>query len=215
MIAALLVLGSVAEAAAWWVVRRGASLWTTLAPVLVAMGALALATGRVRWTEASVGGAVAVGLLSGLALYAATQLFLRLVAPRWPALPTHARETYAPGAALPRWAAIAISAALVAPGEELFWRGLLVPELDRALGRTAAAAALAWAASVLASVPSRNLAILAGAAVGGAAWVALAVWSGGVLAPVVCHAVWTGLMLAAPPIPSAGEAPGVTAGGAP
>ncbi len=210
MVAALLVLGTVAEGVAWWAVaRRRVSVWATLAPLLVALGALAVATGRVR-AAGGVGAATAVGvgMGGGLALYAATRAFLGLVGPRWGALAADAREAYRRGAMLPRWATVAVSAILVAPGEELFFRGLLVPELERALGRGVSSAALAWGVSVLANLPSGNLAIAAGAAVGGALWVGLAVWSGGVVAPVACHALWTGLMLALPP-PEAGS------GGAP
>jgi hypothetical protein len=53
---------------------------------------------------------------------------------------------------------------------------------------------------VVVNLPSRNLAIAAGAIVGGAAWGALAWWSAGVLASIVCHATWTALMLARPPV---------------
>lgn len=59
---------------------------------------------------------------------------------------------------------------------------------------------LAWAAVVVANLPSGNLAIAAGAVVGGGAWVALAWWSGGILAPLACHVVWTCLMIVTPVI---------------
>jgi len=201
MVAALCVLGLVAEAAAWWwVAARGASVWVSLSPVLVLLGALALATGRVRAAEGSLGAAAVLGLVVGLGLYAATRAFVAVVAPRWPGFRADALAAYGRGVRLPRWAAVALSVALVAPGEELFWRGLFLPELERALGWTAAAAALAWAAGILANAPARNLAIWAGAVVAGGVWVWLAVRTGGVLAPVVSHVVWTGLMLLAPPL---------------
>ena len=44
------------------------------------------------------------------------------------------------------------------------------------------------------------LALVAGAVVGGAVWGALAWWTHGVLAPLLCHGVWTGLMLVRPPV---------------
>src|SRR6266540_1439173 len=53
-------------------------------------------------------------------------------------------------------------------------------------------------ALLLANLPSANLAIAAGALVGGAVWVALAWWTGGVLASLACHIVWTGMMVALP-----------------
>jgi membrane protease YdiL (CAAX protease family) len=84
------------------------------------------------------------------------------------------------------------------PGEELFWRGLFQPELAEALDAPALAALVAWAAYVAANLPSRNLAIVAGAVVGGAVWSGLGWWSGGPLAPLVSHVAWTALMISYP-----------------
>ena len=42
--------------------------------------------------------------------------------------------------------------------------------------------------------------MLAGALVGGALWTGLAAWTGGVAAPIASHLVWTGLMIAWPPL---------------
>jgi membrane protease YdiL (CAAX protease family) len=96
-------------------------------------------------------------------------------------------------------AALLLSIALSVPGEELFWRGFFQGRLASALDdRAAIAATLAWLAFVLANLPSANLAIAAGAVVGGAVWVALAWWTGGVLASLACHIVWTGMMIAFP-----------------
>lgn len=201
MIAALLVLGLVAEAAAWWwVVERGAGVFRSLAVVLVVLGGLALATGRVRSAAGGPGAATALGLAAGLALYAATRISVSTVAPRFPRFRDDVLAAYARGGGLPRWLAVALSAALVAPAEEVFWRGLVLPEAQRAVGATVGAAVLAWAAAILANAPSRNVAILAGAAVGGAVWVWLAARTGGALAPAASHAVWTALMLGAPPL---------------
>ncbi len=63
----------------------------------------------------------------------------------------------------------------------------------------AAAAMAAWVGYVVANMPSRSLPIVAGAVVGGALWTGLAWWSGGVLASLASHILWTGLMLACPP----------------
>ena len=56
----------------------------------------------------------------------------------------------------------------------------------------------------VALVEARRLAALreemvAGAVVGGALWAGLAWWSGGVLASLASHILWTGCMLAFPP----------------
>jgi membrane protease YdiL (CAAX protease family) len=103
--------------------------------------------------------------------------------------------------------ALVLSIALSVPGEELFWRGLFQGELASALdGGTLLAAVIAWLAFVLANLPSANLAIAAGAVVGGAVWVALAWWTGGVLASLACHIVWTGMMIAFPVLRGPAEA---------
>ena len=62
-----------------------------------------------------------------------------------------------------------------------------------------AAAVAAWLGYVVANISSRCLPIVAGAVVGGALWAGLAWWSGGVLASLASHILWTGLMLALPP----------------
>jgi membrane protease YdiL (CAAX protease family) len=85
----------------------------------------------------------------------------------------------------------------------VFWRGFVQPELERTLD-AGVAALLGWAAFVAANAPSRNLAVLASAVVGGALWSGLGWWSGGALAPLVCHAAWTALMLSFPVVRRSG-----------
>jgi membrane protease YdiL (CAAX protease family) len=46
---------------------------------------------------------------------------------------------------------------------------------------------------------SGSLPLVAGAVVGGAVWGGLAGWSGGIVASLASHGVWTALMLARPP----------------
>ena len=200
MIPALIVLGLVVEGVAWWAIaRRGANVWATMTPVLAGLGIVALLTGRPTLAEDPVPAAV-VGVIGGVLLYAATAVFVAIVAPRWGAFRKQSVQMYGRRVSLSLGAVLLLSALLMVPGEELFWRGLVLPELRSGQSSDVVAAVLAWAAFVAANVPSLNLAIVAGAAVGGAAWVALAVWSGGVLAGLLCHACWTGLMLGFPPV---------------
>jgi membrane protease YdiL (CAAX protease family) len=84
------------------------------------------------------------------------------------------------------------------PAEELFWRGLVQGRLDE-VTTTAAAAIGAWIVYLGVNSASRSLPIVAGAVVGGAVWASLAWWSGGVLASLASHILWTGMMLALPP----------------
>ena len=143
------------------------------------------------------GFAAGVGVAAGLVLFAATRAFVALVAPRWPAFRRHVAAIYGQQGS---WSvpATLLAALVVEIGEELFWRGLVQGRLAAWHGR-ALGGAVAWLAYVGSNLPSGNLPIVAGAVVGGAVWGALAFWTGGVLACILCHAVWTELMIALPP----------------
>jgi membrane protease YdiL (CAAX protease family) len=188
------------------VAARRVRVWGSLAVVLTAAGAAALATGRVDLSpRVQPVLAVGAGGAAGVAVFGATRAFVALVAPRWPTFRRHVAAIYGEQGG---WSVgrTLLAALLVEVGEELFWRGLVQGRLSASLGRLAGAA-LAWAAYLGANLTSSNLPIVAGAVVGGAVWGLLALWTGGVLACVVCHAVWTELMIAFPP-PAAGRAPG-------
>jgi len=209
MIAAVVVIGGVAEAVAWWVVaQRRVGVWAGLAPVLAAAGVAALATGKVPLSPAAFPiTAGAVGLAAGVALFAATRVFVWAVERVWPAFRRHAEAIYDQRGGLSVPAAVGAALVVVA-GEELFWRGLAQGRLAHSAGRLGGALAV-WGASIAANAPSGSLPILAAAVVGGAVWGALAFWTRGVLAALLCHAVWTGLMIAFPPV--ARTSPGGTA----
>jgi membrane protease YdiL (CAAX protease family) len=201
MTAAVIAVGSLAQLVAWWLVSsRERSIWTTLAPALAVAGALAVVVGRPALAGDQPAWLVtAVGLIVGLSLFVATRVFISIVAPRWSTFDRHARAIYRAGdEGIPAHAVLAAGA--VAVGEELFWRGLTQQELAAWFGAAAAGAVVAWLGYVVVNLPSRNLAIVAGAVVGGAAWGILAWWSAGVLASIACHASWTALMLARPPV---------------
>lgn len=92
-------------------------------------------------------------------------------------------ETRALGPAL-------VLALLVAPAEELFWRGVVQERLVRRLGAArgvALATALATGAALAAGEPVLALAT----APTSAAWGALAAWRGSLAAPILSHAAWT------------------------
>lgn len=197
-----MVGGLAAEAVAWGVLASARrNVWVVMTPLLVGLGVLAVVVGPPPASpEVSPVVATLVGLLAGVALYLATRAFV-VVVRGWQAFQRQSSSMYERQGSLPLAAALLLSAALMVPGEELFWRGLFQPELAEALGgRTALAAAIAWAAFVLANLPSANLAIVAGAAVGGAVWTGLGWWAGGFLSPLASHAVWTVLMLSFPAV---------------
>jgi CAAX protease family protein len=199
MIMAVIVLGAVAVAVAWTLVAAGrVSIWLALGTVNGVLGLAALAIGRDSLSpRVSLGVAVAVGLVAGVVLWGATVAFV-LVVRRWPVFDRHVASIYDQRQGLPLWLALLLAAGVTAPSEELFWRGLAQGYLAGSLGWLGAAVVV-WVAYVAANAASRNLPIIAGAVVAGAVWGGLALWTHGVIASLLCHVVWTGLMLAAPP----------------
>jgi membrane protease YdiL (CAAX protease family) len=195
MVAVVMIAGALVEFAAWWAVsRRGISIWVVMGIALPALGVAAVAVGE---PSVNGGAAAAAGAAAGLVLYLATRVFVAAVRP-WRTFQRHSVELYARRAGLSLVAAIVLAAGVMVPGEELFWRGLFQAKLSVVLDGRTAGAAIAWAAFVAVNLPSGNLAIIAGAVVGGAVWSALAWWTGGALASIVCHAIWTALILGFP-----------------
>jgi membrane protease YdiL (CAAX protease family) len=205
LIPLVLVAGLVATMLAWRAIVHGREVWATLPPVLAVFGTLALLLGRTLDAPTPGGGDVpaaaglaAIGLLSGALFYLATRLFV-IVAVRVPIFRKHVVEAYREAGTAIDWREVALSLALAVPGEELLWRGLAYRWGASELSSLAAAAVLVWVAYIVANTPSGSLPIIAGAIVGGALWGWLAWWSGGVVAPLASHILWTGAMLALPP----------------
>jgi membrane protease YdiL (CAAX protease family) len=196
---ALTVTGTVAVGATWSLVRsHRVSLWAAMGTIFALLGLLSVLSGWVRLaTRVHLIFATSVGLAAGLGLYAITAVFLALTR-RWSRLRRDTRELYQRREAISLPASIAVAAAVVAPGEELFWRGL-VQEAAIASTGSFLGAAVAWGLSLAANAASGSLPVVLGAAVGGVAWGSLAFWSGGVAASILCHASWTALMIARPP----------------
>jgi membrane protease YdiL (CAAX protease family) len=200
----LAVGGPIAVALAWTLVRTGRTpIWVTTAVCLGSLGTLSLLTGEIRLVGAlPLAVALILGGGAGVVLYLATAAFLSLVQ-GWELLARHAEALYARRGGLPLAAAVLLAAGVTAGGEELLWRGVVQGVAGEALGELTGAA-LAWAAYATANAFSGSVPIILGGIVGGAAWTALALSTGGVAASLACHAMWTALMVALPPLP-AGE----------
>jgi membrane protease YdiL (CAAX protease family) len=199
MIVAFLVLGSLAQIVAWTLVAAGrGSVWTTVGPTIATAAAVAVVieppalSGRVPIPAAAV-----AGIVVGAALYLATAVFVAAVGPRWPAFARDADAIYRDRGERPGVSALGLAGA-VAVGEELFWRGAAQTAAGARVASGLTAAILTLIAYVAVNAPSRNLAIVAGALVGGAVWGALAWWTAGVLGSLLGHAVWIALMLVRP-----------------
>ncbi|MGH7358576.1 MAG: CPBP family glutamic-type intramembrane protease [Candidatus Rokuibacteriota bacterium] len=199
-----MVAGLAIESVAWWFVSfRRRDVWRVTVPALASMGVAALVLGPAWSPEVEPAVAAASGAASGAGLYLATRVFV-VVVRRWEAFQRQSLAMYLRQGSRSLAGALVLSVAVSVPGEELFWRGLFQPELVDAFGgRAGLAAVVGWAAFVAANLASWNLAILAGAVVGGAVWSALGWWTGGALAPLASHAVWTALMLSFPVVRSA------------
>jgi membrane protease YdiL (CAAX protease family) len=199
LIFAVMAVGAVGVFVAWRLVAAGrASVWTAMVPVTGGAGLASLATGKLSLSpEIAWGWAALAGAGAGVLLYVGTVVFVMVVR-RWSSFHRHVEEIYDQRRGLSLRAALGLAALVVGPGEELFWRGLFQWRLASALGWPAGAA-LTWLAYIVANAASGSLPILAGAVVSGAVWGALALWTHGVLASLICHTVWTGLMLIRPP----------------
>jgi membrane protease YdiL (CAAX protease family) len=205
---AVLVLaaaGAAVAAATWLLVRAGVvSIWTGSASTNGVLAALALLTERVRGPgRLDTWPAVLVGLGAGAALYLATAAFMA-VAGRWPPLRRGAAEVYGRRSRMSTSSVVVLAAGVVAPAEEVFWRGLVQGALTASTSPLGGAV-LGWAAYVAVNAFSGSVPVALGALVGGAVWSGLAWWSGGILASLACHTLWTALMILRPPIPRTGR----------
>jgi membrane protease YdiL (CAAX protease family) len=199
MIFAFMAIGALAVLVAWRLVAAGrVSVWVAMGCVEGAAGAATLAARRASLSpDVAPAWAAVAGIGAGLALYLATTAFV-LIVRRWPVFDRHVAEIYDQRKGLPRAVALLLAAGVTAPAEELFWRGLVQGRLAEAIGWPLAALAT-WGIYVAVNAASESLPIIAGAIVSGAVWGGLTLWTHGVLASLLCHAVWTALMLSFPP----------------
>ena len=187
---AIAFVGAASVALAWRAIVAGRTTLFRIMPALhTVLGVLAVAMrGPALSGDTTVAIGALVGLASGVLLYLATRVFLSLVVERWPDFGGRIAATYANREPGSRVVQFILAVGISVPGEELFWRGLVL-----------SGPGLAWIMYSAANAASGELPIVMGAVVGGALWGALAVLTKGVLAPIVSHAAWTGLMLVAPP----------------
>ena len=196
---AVLVVGALAQVIVWRLVVRGRlPFWPATATTFAAIGIAALLSGEPNCCrESDVAAASLAGVVSGLVLYGATRVVVDL-ATRHRVLDRAVADVYRRSEET-RFAVVLVLTLLIAvPGEELFWRGLVLPELRDATSAVTGAL-MTWTAAVGVSAAWASAPLLAGAVVGGALWTGLAWWSGGVVAPIASHLLWTGLMLVWPP----------------
>jgi CAAX protease family protein len=186
-----LVAGLAAAYAAFAATFRGPRhrFWQRMTGTGAALGSLSLAAerdlGRLRPRVRDV----ALGLGSAAVLYGVFQagdLMARRVMPKGT---EEIGDVYALRELRPRPELVARLALVIAPAEELFWRGLVQGRLGRRYGRWRGAA-LASAAYAGAHVSTGNLTLVGAAGTAGAYWSALRAAGMPMPALIVSHVAW-------------------------
>lgn len=165
------VLGVVAAAALFpWVFRvdRG-SFWTRMPLVTGALGMLALATKPELREETPDALDVVTGVLSAAGLYGIFQVGDRFARRFMPTGVADVKQIYDLRQGAPRWLMTMLLVGIIAPCEELFWRGLVFDSLAKKYGpvRGGALASVCYGAAHLGS---GNLTLSGAAGIGGAYW---------------------------------------------
>jgi CAAX protease family protein len=148
---------------------------------------------------------VALGLASAAGLYGVFQLGDRMARRIMPKGGDEIDQVYALRRLRPTPELAARLAFVIAPAEELFWRGFLQRRLARRFGRWRAAA-LASAAYGGAHVITGNLTLTGAAGVAGAYWSALAAAGMSMPALIASHVGWDIWIFLLAPTTPAGEA---------
>jgi membrane protease YdiL (CAAX protease family) len=194
MVEVVIGAGVLAQAAVWRLIAAGrVAFWPATSAAFAILGVAAI---FLRPPGSLDAGSLALGIGSGIVLYAATRVVVRFLVPV-ASFGTSVTEVYRRSEEIPRSTVWLLTLAIAVPGEELFWRGLVLAELQDATS-VLLGAFLAWLGYVAINAISRNLAILVAGAVCGALWTILGSLEG-VAAPLASHLIWTGLMLAWPP----------------
>lgn len=196
VIAAAMVL----EVVALRVVATGrASVWRLMVAVFAVHGVAAALLGSFGGAPGSEPlEALALGAGSGALLYGATRGFVGAATRVWPRFRRAVADRYGLAAEVSLGTALLLSVAVAVPGEELFWRGLVQRRLAEVVN-VDVAAILAWVGYAAVNLVPWSLPIALSAIVGGAVWAWLSWLTGGIVASLVSHAIWTALMLAFPP----------------
>jgi hypothetical protein len=176
----------------WTAAFRGKShFWQKMAVGVGTMGAFAVAANpalrsarnRPRLRDVPVGVATAAALYG---IFRAGDRFARRV------MPTGAddiAEVYARRRMAPRRFIVPALTLLIAPGEELFWRGLVNGYLMQRLGRVTGSAVGALIYGGIHLI-TRNLTLTGAAGIAGAFWSLQYLFEGRLPAVIVSHAAW-------------------------
>ncbi len=167
----------------------GSRFWSRMTRTGLVLGSLALAADRNRSKVSLAPRDVGIGLGSAAILYATFRAGDPVVRRFWPGGGRQVDRIYAwRNLADDREIAIRLIA-VIAPAEELFWRGLVQRALESRFGRWRGAT-LATLAYAGVHTVSGNPMLVAAALVGGGQWSLLAAAGAPMSSLVVSHAVW-------------------------
>jgi membrane protease YdiL (CAAX protease family) len=176
----------------WTAAFRGRShFWQKMAVGVGTMGAFALAanpelrSARNRPRLRDLG----VGLATAAALYGVFQVGDRFARRVMPSGSADIDEVYARRRMAPRWFIASALALVIAPGEELFWRGLVNGYLMQRLGRTAGSALGAVIYGGIHLITG-NLTLSGAAGIAGAFWSLQYLFEGRLPSVIVSHIAW-------------------------
>jgi hypothetical protein len=178
--------------------------WQRMTGTGLALGGLALTANpelrgtRFRWKD------VALGISSAGLLYGLFQLGDRFASRLLPFGSQDIQSIYRLNRLRPRAELLARLSLIIAPAEELFWRGLVQQGLMARLGRLQGTL-LATAAYGGVHLPSRNLTLIGAATVAGAFWGGLLALGAPLGALVVSHIVWDNLVFLFAPTPGGSQ----------
>lgn len=165
------LLGVAAAAALFpWVFRadRG-GFWTRMPIVAGALGMLALATKPELREETPSALDVVTGVISAAGLYGIFQVGDRFARRSMPTGAADVKKIYDLRQGEPRWLILMLLAGIIAPCEELFWRGLVFDSLAKKYGRFRGGA-LATVCYGAVHLGSGNLTLSGAAGIAGAYW---------------------------------------------
>jgi membrane protease YdiL (CAAX protease family) len=173
-----------------WVFRseRG-NFWGRMPLVAGSLGLLALCTRPELRRERPTSGDVQTAVLSALGLYGVFQVGDRLARLVMPRGAEEIAAIYQLRRAAPRWLIALLLATIIAPAEELFWRGVLQESLVRRFGpvRGAVAASVCYGAVHLGS---GNLTLTGAAATAGVFWGFQYALQRRLPALIISHIIW-------------------------
>lgn len=184
-------IGLAAATVAFAATFRGprSAFWQRMTRTGLTLGSYALLTSRPARKMRIRPADVALGLGSAVGLYLVFQAGDRFARRAVPGGDREIREIYALRTVRSRGEIAARLVTIIAPAEELFWRGLIADALMARIGRWpgAALAALAYGGVHL---PSGNFTLFGAAGVAGAYWTALYAAGMPLGALVVSHVAW-------------------------